>query len=462
MIRFSESGLLIHPEMLVTILVGVLLIVDNLTHPIAILLGVVIIVLSVLVWLINPDADFFTQYDVEDAMPIGLRLTAILSIILLSFLGGFYVLNGQVLLACFVLGALRMLQTSNKCIGWLFTFSSVTFGAGLFLGFELKLDLFDWNNGFYVAYGVLLLSLLVVLWHFWQHQQELSYAYEEIELRQQRVEKLIKVTNSLARFMPIQLWQPIIRDNVASQVANKRAKLTILFSDIAGFTELSENLSSDALADILNTYMDRMTLLAKHHGAVLDKFIGDGMLCFFGAPDSKGDRADALACVAMAIDMRREMRKLRQKWQLQGFDGLYVRIGINTGYCHVGNFGSNNRMSYTLIGKEANLASRLESAAKPGQILISQSTLDYVQHHHICRQVEAKRIKGFELKVECWEVLDPDETDKTNSDWIDHELSGFNLHLNFKDIKNYDYQEIKKRLYDALERVEIEDQKKSL
>ncbi|MFP5304124.1 adenylate/guanylate cyclase domain-containing protein, partial [Cobetia sp. SIMBA_158] len=76
--------------------------------------------------------------------------------------------------------------------------------------------------------------------------------------------------------------------------------------------------------------------------------------CFFGEPNSRGSRQDALDCVAMAIDMRREMRTLRQKWRLMGFEGLYIRVGITTGYCHVGNFGSNSRLSYTIIGKEAN------------------------------------------------------------------------------------------------------------
>ncbi|MER2164978.1 MAG: adenylate/guanylate cyclase domain-containing protein, partial [Psychrobacter alimentarius] len=183
------------------------------------------------------------------------------------------------------------------------------------------------------------------------------------------------------------------------------------------------------------------------------------MVCFFGEPNSRGPRQDALDCVAMAIDMRREMRTLRQKWRLMGFEGLYIRIGITTGYCHVGNFGSNNRLSYTLIGKEANLAARLESSAGKGMILVSESTYDYICHNYECEHAGVFQLKGFDNKVNAWQVLDPDSNVTHQSKWVDHTLPGFNLHLNFKDIKDYDYQDIMTRLNFALERIEQEKEK---
>ena len=269
---------------------------------------------------------------------------------------------------------------------------------------------------------------------------------------------MVSVINKLTRFVPPQVWEPIVKSDSPVSVENKRAKLTMMFSDIVGFTELSDSLSADNLADILNTYMHCMTLIANKHGAVLDKFIGDGMVCFFGEPNSRGPRQDALDCVAMAIDMRREMRTLRQKWRLLGFEGLYIRIGITTGYCHVGNFGSNNRLSYTLIGKEANLASRLEAVAGKGQIFISESTHDYISHDYDCEYVGAFQLKGFDNKVSAWQVLDPDENKGQLSKWVDHTLPGFNLHLNFKDMQNNDYQDIRNRLNLALARIEQEEQ----
>ena len=304
---------------------------------------------------------------------------------------------------------------------------------------------------------VLLASMIVILCHF----RHVYHDYINYEARAQqavgRLNTMVSVINKLTRFVPPQVWEPIVKSDSPVSVENKRAKLTIMFSDIVGFTELSDSLSADNLADILNTYMHCMTLIANKHGAVLDKFIGDGMVCFFGEPNSRGPRQDAIDCVAMAIDMRREMRTLRQKWRLLGFEGLYIRIGITTGYCHVGNFGSNNRLSYTLIGKEANLASRLEAVAAKGQIFISESTHDYISHDYDCEYAGAFQLKGFDNKVSAWQVLDPDENKGQLSKWVDHTLPGFNLHLNFRDMQDNDYQDIRDRLNLALERIEQQE-----
>ena len=304
---------------------------------------------------------------------------------------------------------------------------------------------------------ILLATMLVILCHFRHIYHEYIHHEARAEQVVSRLSTMVSVINKLTRFVPPQVWEPIVKADSPVAVANKRAKLTIMFSDIVGFTELSDSLSADNLADILNTYMHCMTLIANKHGAVLDKFIGDGMVCFFGEPSSRGPRQDALDCVAMAIDMRREMRTLRQKWRLMGFEGLYIRVGISTGYCHVGNFGSNNRLSYTLIGKEANLASRLEAVAGKGEIYISESTHDYIAHDFDCEYAGAFQLKGFDNKMSAWKVLDPDENKGKLSKWVDHTLPGFNLHLNFRDMQDNDYQDIRIRLNLALERIEQEE-----
>lgn len=304
---------------------------------------------------------------------------------------------------------------------------------------------------------ILLATMLVILCHFRHIYHEYIHYEARAEQVVGRLSTMVSVINKLTRFVPLQVWEPIVKADSPVAVANKRAKLTIMFSDIVGFTELSDSLSADNLADILNTYMHCMTLIANKHGAVLDKFIGDGMVCFFGEPSSRGPRQDALDCVAMAIDMRREMRTLRQKWRLMGFEGLYIRVGISTGYCHVGNFGSNNRLSYTLIGKEANLASRLEAVAGKGEIYISESTHDYIAHDFDCEYAGAFQLKGFDNKMSAWKVLDPDENKGKLSKWVDHTLPGFNLHLNFRDMQDNDYQDIRIRLNLALERIEQEE-----
>lgn len=306
---------------------------------------------------------------------------------------------------------------------------------------------------------VMVASLGVILYQFWRIYQEYIGYKASAHKAGGRLSTMVSVINKLTRFVPPQIWEPIVKSDSPVSVSNKRAKITIMFSDIVGFTELSDSLSSDNLSDILNTYMHCMTSIADKHGAVLDKFIGDGMVCFFGEPNSRGSRQDALDCVAMAIDMRREMRTLRQKWRLMGFEGLYIRIGITTGYCHVGNFGSNSRLSYTIIGKEANLASRLESCAGKDQILVSESTYDYICHNYECEHVAAFCLKGIDEKVDAWQVLDPSASTGHLSKWVDHTLPGFNLHLNFKDMKDNDYQDIRARLNFALERIEQEEEK---
>lgn len=334
--------------------------------------------------------------------------------------------------------------------------SAVTSVMFYYVSITLNTDIMDCNEGL-LSPAILLASIISIFWQFWgMYHKYLSYE-QTAEQSIGRLNTMVSVINKLTRFIPLQVWQPIVKSDGVVTVTNKRAKLSIMFSDIAGFTELSDSLSSDNLADILNTYMECMTIIANKHGAMLDKFVGDGMVCFFGEPNSRGTRQDALDCVAMAIDMRREMRSLRQKWRLMGFEGLYVRIGITTGYCHVGNFGSNNRMSYTIIGKEANLASRLESIAGKGDILISQKTYDYVCHDYECKYAGTYQLKGFDDTINAWQVLDPDANKGRLSKWVDHTLPGFNLHLNFKDMQNYDYQEIKNKLNFALERIEREE-----
>ncbi len=340
----------------------------------------------------------------------------------------------------------------------LLSVSVVTIIVFFYVSTVLNTNSMDFDEGL-LPLIVMVASLGVILYQFRRiYQQHITFKARAHQAGG-RLNTMVSVINKLTRFVPPQIWEPIVKSDSPVRVSNKRAKITIMFSDIVGFTELSDSLSSDNLADILNTYMHCMTSIADKHGAVLDKFIGDGMVCFFGEPNSRGSRQDALDCVAMAIDMRREMRTLRQKWRLMGFEGLYIRVGITTGYCHVGNFGSNSRLSYTIIGKEANLASRLESCAGKDQILVSESTYDYICHNYECEHVAAFCLKGIDEKVDAWQVLDPSASTGHLSKWVDHTLPGFNLHLNFKDMKDNDYQDIRARLNFALERIEQEEEK---
>lgn len=230
----------------------------------------------------------------------------------------------------------------------------------------------------------------------------------------ERIKELGLVINSLTRYVPCQLHSSIIREHHTPIIYNKRTELTLMFADIVGFTQLSESLSAEHLANVLNTYMAAMTRINIQHGALLDKFIGDGMVCFFGYPKSNDVRGDAVACVAMALDMQQQMHLLSNQWQMMGIDDVHIRIGINTGCCHVGNYGSKDRMSFTVIGREVNFAARLEAAAQPKEILISQSTYDLVKHKFHCQKAGSLKIAGFQDTLPCYRVMaNPQEIQKS-------------------------------------------------
>src|SRR5690606_22310649 len=146
---------------------------------------------------------------------------------------------------------------------------------------------------------------------------------------------------------------------------------------------------------------------------------------------------------AMAIAMRKHMKVLRQQWRAQGITKpLEIRMGINTGYCTVGNFGADTRMGYTIIGREVNLASRLESAASEGQILISHETYSLVKDLIMCRDMGQINVKGFSRPVQIYEVVDHRRDLGARSSYVEHELPGFSMYLDTNGIQNYDKEKV--------------------
>jgi adenylate cyclase len=180
----------------------------------------------------------------------------------------------------------------------------------------------------------------------------------------------------------------------------------VFFSDVAAFTETTENLESEELTEVLNHYLTEMSAIALEHGATIDKYIGDAMLLFFGDPETRGVKEDAKACVEMAIAMQRRMRQLEQEWRQRGLERPFrIRMGISTGFCTVGNFGSQDRMDYTIIGNEVNLASRLESAAEPGSILLANETNALVQDIVLTEEQPPITVKGFLRPINTFKVV---------------------------------------------------------
>ncbi len=378
-----------------------------------------------------------------------------------SFLIGFIKLD---LIFTFVLTCVIFIRTSRssyKTRGLLPLIMITMIVTGyLFTMFVANLNYLEslFSKVLVIPYVITLLLLGLFILIDWLHlNKDLALLGEKFRYSTDRINKQLLSISNLSRFVPNQTSTPIIRGETPAHLYNKRTKLTVFFSDIVNFTELSDNLSPDDLAELLSNYMNVMTMIADEHGATLDKFIGDGMMCFFGA-DNVGDvRENAIKCVNMAIHMRREMRLLGKKWKQDGFAELSIRMGINTGFCHLGNFGTDLRMSYTVIGKEVNLASRLESVALPNQILVSDSTYEYIAYEHACIKQKVS-LKGLEDITTCWQVLDPDESSLRGFQWIDYDLPGFNLHLNLRDADRDDYAQIKKYLAHTIDKIENQEE----
>jgi class 3 adenylate cyclase len=274
-----------------------------------------------------------------------------------------------------------------------------------------------------------------------------------LALRQSR-QKLENLSKKLARYLSPQVYQSIFEGRQDARIGSSRKKLTVFFSDIVNFTAQTEGMEPEDLTHILNAYLNQMAEVVLQHGGTLDKFIGDAILVFFGDPETKGVQEDALASVRMALDMRRALAELNQEWQKKGIvQGFEVRMGISTGFCTVGNFGSDQRMDYTIMGRQVNLASRLETAAEPGQILIAHETWLLVKDEFECKPKEPILVKGFERPVQTYVVTGQDEA-AGSTQQIEENLEGFSLALDPDAIKPEERAAIAEKLRHALQRLE--------
>jgi adenylate cyclase len=239
---------------------------------------------------------------------------------------------------------------------------------------------------------------------------------------------LAGLSEKLSRYLSPQIREGIFSGSQDSTITSKRKRLTVFFSDIRNFTETTERLETEELTELLNNYLDEMSQIALRHGATIDKFIGDAVVAFFGDPESKGAKEDALACVTMALEMRNRIHELQKEWSNRGVaEPFHIRMGINTGFCTVGNFGSLDRMEYTIIGSQVNLASRLESAAEVDQILISYETYALVKDVVYCEQREPIVAKGISEPVQTYMVVDLLENLDKKNIRIEENMDGFNF-----------------------------------
>ncbi len=286
------------------------------------------------------------------------------------------------------------------------------------------------------------LALYVGASSFYTNQQTRAarLAQEKVAHQQQQA---VDLSRKLAKYLPPQIWGSLFSGKRDAKLGTRRKRLTVFFSDIKGFSNVSEDLPLDKLTRMLNTYLNEMTRIALRHGGTIDKFIGDAVMVFFGDPVSKGSKQDAYNCVAMAIEMQRHMKLLRQRWEREGIrEKLDIRIGINTGYVTVGNFGAESRMDYTILGTDVNLASRLESACRPGRILLSQATWELVNERILCQDRGEIEVKGFNRPIPVYEVQDFRGTQTGASSFTSLRTEGFGLHMDLKRIRGFDKKPI--------------------
>ncbi|MBO0904190.1 adenylate/guanylate cyclase domain-containing protein [Jiella sonneratiae] len=271
---------------------------------------------------------------------------------------------------------------------------------------------------------------------------------------------LAAVSLKISKYLSPQVYRSIFSGERDVVISTERKKLTVFFSDIKDFTVTSERLQPEELTRLLNEYFTEMARIAHEHGATVDKFIGDAILAFFGDPETKGVKEDAQACVRMAIAMQRRMHELNDAWRRRGIEKPFqTRMGINTGYCNVGNFGSEDRMDYTIIGAEANLAARLEQTAEPGGIVLSYETYALVTDIVRARPIEPISLKGISRQVVPYVVEGLiDEAEAETSDVINEYSEGARIFLDFGQVSERERERIAAVLKQAMDRLQMRPQ----
>jgi PAS domain S-box-containing protein len=235
---------------------------------------------------------------------------------------------------------------------------------------------------------------------------ELADARRQLERRvDEQMAELVR-TGELARFLPRQVAESLLAGHLAPDEGFERRRITILFADMVGFTDLAESLEPEELAEVVNGYLRQMSAAILAHGGTVANFMGDGVMALFGAPDAMPEAEQAWAAVSTAIAMRDGCRQLGSELRARGIPAdLDIRVGVNTGHCTVGIFGSDVMRSYSAVGLAVNVAARLETSADPGSILCGFRTYALVRDRVEAEQRDALWVKGSTRPVEAWRVL---------------------------------------------------------
>jgi adenylate cyclase len=264
-------------------------------------------------------------------------------------------------------------------------------------------------------------------------------------------EFLASISAKIKRYISPQIYDAIFSGKADTTIKTQRKKLTIFFSDIKDFTSTTERLQPEELADLLGEYLTEMANIALAHGGTVDKFVGDAILVFFGDPTTRGVAEDAKAALRMAVAMQQRIGELSARWRRRGIERPFrVRMGINTGYCNVGNFGSADRMDYTIVGAEVNLTSRLESMAEPGTICLTYETFALVRDIAIGHALDPIAAKGISHDVVPYVIDGLIGESGAARDVISEHRGGLDLYLDLTKIEAADTDRVRSVLRDAM------------
>jgi class 3 adenylate cyclase len=347
---------------------------------------------------------------------------------LYSWVYALYGTASSPLAATYGLGILAVMMFFDSRIGWFSFFAATAIGLVVILveiygPFRYAPILLDRSidaqrNGMWAAavftfvHSANLVALLIVQLMLSARgalQRQLARTSAELAESNHRLES---ATALISRYVPRQLASEIVSGSHDVRGRPERRRLTIVFSDIEGFTDAADRMEPEEFTDLLNRYLSEMTCIAEEHGGTLNQVIGDALMIFFGAPETGDERESALCAVRMALAMQRRMAELGRQWFAEGVEVPWrIRIGINTGSASVGDFGSAGRVTYSAIGNQTNLTARIQAHCEPGKVLISHATWALVRDAFPCLERGPIEVKGIHYAVRVYEVVDeaPDQ-----------------------------------------------------
>ncbi len=240
----------------------------------------------------------------------------------------------------------------------------------------------------------------------------LTFGAETIYLYVTERKAKTQIKGAFSKYVSKHVVDELLKNPDLLQLGGAKKEITVFFSDIRGFTSISEKLDPEQLVKLLNEYLTAMTNIVMEHEGVVDKYIGDAIMAFWGAPLPQEDHA--IRACQTSLDMITELEKLRKKWIKEGYPELHIGIGLNTGHAVIGNMGSYERFDYTAMGDNINLGSRLEGLTKQYgvQIIISESTQKAVKEEFATRLLDLVAVKGKKQPIKIYELIGKELTKK--------------------------------------------------